>query len=84
MALRPAEGEREAVESAAGAGGSSAKDTEHAAGVFMVAICVAATILIRMGGLCGGPMGLLVLIDAANIFIMKTSVERDDAAMIVR
>ena len=29
-------------------------------------------------------MGLLVLIGAANIFIMKTSVERDDAAMIVR
>ena len=29
-------------------------------------------------------MGLLVLIGAANIFIMKTSVERDNVAMIVR
>ena len=29
-------------------------------------------------------MGLLVLIGEANIFIKKTSVERDDAAMIVR
>ena len=36
------------------------------------------------GGLCGGPMGLLVLNGAANIFIMTTSVERDGAAMIVR
>ena len=49
MVLRPAEGEREAVESAAGAGGSTAKDTDRAAGVFIVAICVAATILIQMG-----------------------------------
>ena len=53
--LRPAEEERTAGESEAGAGGASAKDTERAAGVFMAAVRVAAAILIRMGGLCGGP-----------------------------
>ena len=36
MALSPAEGERAAIESAAGAGGATAKDTERAAGVFIV------------------------------------------------
>ena len=55
MPLRPAEEERTAGESEAGAGGASAKDTERAAGVFMAAVRVAAAILIRMGGLCGGP-----------------------------
>ena len=33
MALRPAEGEREMVESVAGAGGPTAKDTKRADGV---------------------------------------------------
>ena len=50
MIFRPAEGELEAVESAAGAGGSTAKDTERTAGVFIVSVRVAAAILIPMGG----------------------------------
>ncbi len=49
MALRPTEGEREAAESTAGSVGSTAKDTERTAGVFIVSESVAAVILIRMG-----------------------------------
>ena len=37
-----------------------------------------------MGGLCGGPRELLVLIGAASVFLSETSVEPDDADMIVR
>ena len=48
--LRPAEEGRTVGESAAGAGGASAKDTERAAGVFMALICAAAPISIPMGG----------------------------------
>ena len=51
MPLRPAEEERRAGESAAGAGGASAKDTERAVGVFMALMCEAAQILIPMGGI---------------------------------
>ena len=51
MSLRPAEEEGAAEESAADAGGAMAKDTERAAGVFIVEMCVTAVMLIPMGGI---------------------------------
>ena len=69
MSFRLAEEERAAEESAAGAGGATAKDMESAAGVFIAEAVLAEVIMIPMGGLCGGPSGLLCLIGAANIFI---------------
>ena len=52
-----AEEERAAEESAAGAGGATAKDMESAAGVFIAEAALAEVIMIPMGGLCGGPRG---------------------------
>ena len=57
--MRPAEGEREAEESAAGAGGATAKDTERTAGVFIVAVRVAAAILIPKGGIVWRTEGIV-------------------------
>ena len=54
IVLWPEEEERAVGGSAAGAGGATAKDTERAAGEFVVAMCVAAAIFIPMGGLFGG------------------------------
>ena len=51
MSLRPSEEEGAAEESAADAGEAMAKDTERAAGVFIVEMCMIAVMLIRMGGI---------------------------------
>ena len=59
MSSRPAEEERAAEESAAGAGGATAKDTERAAGVFIVEMCVTAVILIPMGGIVRRTEGIV-------------------------
>ena len=51
MSLRAAEEELAAEESAAGAGGATAKDTERAAGVFIAETVSAGDKTIPMGGI---------------------------------
>ena len=69
MTLRPAAGGGGVEESGVGAGGSTVKDTEQAAGVFISETVTVAVLMIPMGGLCREPSGLLCIIVTTNIFI---------------